>query len=303
MPFFPHPRAPSPARGRGGVWASGCPFSLTPPAPSPARGRGGVWASGCFFLPACLLSPAAPHPPVPRLLLPLIPRPPFNPHGEKGEGGVPMPFFPHPRAPSPARGEGEFGRLDALFPSPPAPSPARGRGGVWASGCFFLPACLLSPAAPHPPVPRLLLPLIPRPPFNPHGEKGEGGVPMPFFPHPPCLSRVEFSGAMRGLRHSRAFCPSSPQPPSPLVGEGGSLGVLMPETGDGTQGLPQKPTPVSTPLPPSPARGRGGVWASGCTPEARAPEVASLPLLEQGARLWPAQAGFALHSRGLMVFE
>jgi len=34
-------------------------------------------------------------------------------------------------------------------------------------------------------------------------------------------------------------------------------------------------------------------------PEARAPEVASLTLLEQGARFWPVQAGFASHSRGL----
>ena len=34
-------------------------------------------------------------------------------------------------------------------------------------------------------------------------------------------------------------------------------------------------------------------------PEARAPEVASLTLLEQGTRFWPAQAGFAFHSRGL----
>ena len=78
-----------------------------------------------------------------------------------------------------------------------------------------------------------------------------------FCPSSPHLSRVEFSGAMRGLRHSRAFCPSSPQPPSPTRGEGGSLGVLMPETGDGTQGLPQKPTPVSTPLPPLPHAGEG----------------------------------------------
>jgi|YNPMSStandDraft_1061717.scaffolds.fasta_scaffold13463_2 hypothetical protein len=40
------------------------------------------------------------------------------------------------------------------------------------------------------------------------------------------------------------FCPSSPQPPSPTRGEG-ELGILMPETGDGIQGLPQKPTLVS----------------------------------------------------------
>jgi hypothetical protein len=35
------------------------------------------------------------------------------------------------------------------------------------------------------------------------------------------LSMVEFLGAMRGLLHSRAFCPSSPLPPSPTRGEGG----------------------------------------------------------------------------------
>jgi hypothetical protein len=35
------------------------------------------------------------------------------------------------------------------------------------------------------------------------------------------LSRVEFLGEMCGLLHSHAFCPSSPQPPSPTRGEGG----------------------------------------------------------------------------------
>jgi hypothetical protein len=49
-------------------------------------------------------------------------------------------------------------------------------------------------------------------------------------------------------------CPSSPLPPSPTRGEGGSLGVLMPETGDVTQELPKKPASVS--------RGEGGVQAS-----------------------------------------
>ena len=44
---------------------------------------------------------------------PSSPRPPFNPHGEKGEGGVQMPFFPHPPSPLPHAGEGEFGRPDA----------------------------------------------------------------------------------------------------------------------------------------------------------------------------------------------
>jgi hypothetical protein len=53
-------------------------------------------------------------------------------------------------------------------------------------------------------------------------------------------------------------------PPAPFshTGRRGSLGVLMAETGDGTQGLAKKSTPVSIPLPPSPTRGEGGVWAS-----------------------------------------
>jgi hypothetical protein len=40
------------------------------------------------------------------------------------------------------------------------------------------------------------------------------------------------------------FCPLSPLPPFSHKGRRGSLGVLMPETGDGTQGLPKKPAPV-----------------------------------------------------------
>ena len=51
------------------------------------------------------------------------------------------------------------------------------------------------------------------------------------------------------------FCPSSPQPPSPTRGEGGILGVLMPETKDGTQGLAKKSTPVS--IPPTPFSRKG----------------------------------------------
>ena len=54
-------------------------------------------------------------------------------------------------------------------------------------------------------------------------------------------------------------------PPAPFFHKGrrGSLGVLMAETGDGTQGLAKKPTPVSIPLAPfQPTRGEGGVWAS-----------------------------------------
>jgi hypothetical protein len=61
------------------------------------------------------------------------------------------------------------------------------------------------------------------------------------------LSMVEFLGAMRGLLHSRAFCPSSPLPHE---GRRGRLGVLMPEMEDGTQGLPKKPAPVRVPHAP-----------------------------------------------------
>jgi hypothetical protein len=52
------------------------------------------------------------------------------------------------------------------------------------------------------------------------------------------------------------FCPSSPQPPSPTRGEGGILGVLMAETGDGTQGLAKKSTPVSMSPTPFSRKGR-----------------------------------------------
>jgi|GEM_PF-6220960 hypothetical protein len=38
-------------------------------------------------------------------------------------------------------------------------------------------------------------------------------------------------------------CPSSPLPPFSPCGRRGELGVLMPATGDGTQGLPKKPAP------------------------------------------------------------
>ena len=49
-------------------------------------------------------------------------------------------------------------------------------------------------------------------------------------------------------------------PPTPFSHKGrrGSLGVLMPETEDGAQGLPQKPTPVSIPPPPFSHKFKGG---------------------------------------------
>ncbi len=51
-----------------------------------------------------------------------------------------------------------------------------------------------------------------------------------------------------------------PHPPAPFSHKGrrGILGVLMPETEDGAQGLPQKPTPVSCPLLPRGEKGESG---------------------------------------------
>ena len=58
------------------------------------------------------------------------------------------------------------------------------------------------------------------------------------------LSRVEFLGEMSDVLHSRA--PLALIPPTPFSHKGrrGSLIVLMAETGDGTQGLAKKSTPV-----------------------------------------------------------
>jgi hypothetical protein len=41
------------------------------------------------------------------------------------------------------------------------------------------------------------------------------------------------------------LCPSSPQLPFSHKGRRGILGVLMPETGDSTQGLAKKSTPIA----------------------------------------------------------
>jgi hypothetical protein len=50
----------------------------------------------------------------------------------------------------------------------------------------------------------------------------------------------------RDARFSAFPCAFAPHPPCPLLpqGEKGESGVLMPETEDGTQGLPKKPTLV-----------------------------------------------------------
>jgi hypothetical protein len=57
--------------------------------------------------------------------------------------------------------------------------------------------------------------------------------------------RVEFLGEISSFLHSRALLPLFPPTPFSHEERRGSLGVLMPETGDGTQGLAKKPTPVS----------------------------------------------------------
>jgi|GEM_PF-5737942 len=60
------------------------------------------------------------------------------------------------------------------------------------------------------------------------------------------LSGVEFLGEMRGLLHSRALLPLIPPTPFSHKGRRGSLGFRKPRMRKGMQGLPKKPTPVST---------------------------------------------------------
>ena len=69
------------------------------------------------------------------------------------------------------------------------------------------------------------------------------------------FSRVAFLGAMRGLLHSRALLPLIPPAPFSHAGRRGSLGVLLPETGDGTQGRAKTSTPFFH-------KGRREGWAS-----------------------------------------
>jgi len=52
---------------------------------------------------------------------------------------------------------------------------------------------------------------------------------------------------MSDVLHSRAPLPLIPPTPFSHKGRRGSLGVLMAETGDGTQGLAKKSTPVRRP--------------------------------------------------------
>jgi len=58
------------------------------------------------------------------------------------------------------------------------------------------------------------------------------------------LSRVDFLGEMSDFVHSGALSPLIPPAPFSHKGRRGSLGVLMPETRDGTQRLSKKSPPV-----------------------------------------------------------
>jgi len=69
------------------------------------------------------------------------------------------------------------------------------------------------------------------------------------------LSEVKFLGEMSSFSHSRAILLLIPPTPFSHNGRRGSPGVVMPETGDGTQGFPKKPASVSNPLLP---QGEGG---------------------------------------------
>jgi hypothetical protein len=104
---------------------------------------------------------------------------------------------------------------------------------------------------------RAPLPLIPLAPFLSRveflGEMSDvlhSRAPLSLIPLAPFLSRVEFLGEMSDVLHSRAPLPLIPPAPFSHEGRRGSLGVLMPETGDGTQGLPEKPTLSRMPLSP-----------------------------------------------------
>ena len=55
------------------------------------------------------------------------------------------------------------------------------------------------------------------------------------------------SSKISGFLHSHALLPLIPPTPFSHTGRRGSLGVLMPETGEGTQGLAKTSTPERSP--------------------------------------------------------
>ena len=73
-------------------------------------------------------------------------------------------------------------------------------------------------------------------------------------------------------------------PPAPCSHTGirGSLVVLLPETEDGTPGLPQKSPPVRFLQPLAPTQGGRGVWASCCLKRKMARQGLPTNLLLQG---------------------
>jgi hypothetical protein len=64
------------------------------------------------------------------------------------------------------------------------------------------------------------------------------------------LSRVDFSGEMRDSLHSRVPLPLIPPTPFSPCGRRGSLGILMPETGDDAQEFSKKTHPCNDPTAP-----------------------------------------------------
>jgi len=138
-----------------------------------------------------------------------------------------------------------------------------------------------------------LVPSSPPAPFSHKGRRGSLGVLLPEtgdgtpgLANQPAPARTRAPEFAPGARASPTACapearaprkgrvpgrdapafpcavaPSSPPAPFSHKGRRGSLGVLLPETGDGTPGLPQKPATVSPPIRRSPteSKGMGGV--------------------------------------------
>ena len=72
--------------------------------------------------------------------------------------------------------------------------------------------------------------------------------PQHLSPRGEKLSRADLLGKVSDFLHSQALLPLIPLAPFSHTGRRGSLGVLIPETGDGTQGLAKTSTPVCEPL-------------------------------------------------------
>ena len=84
----------------------------------------------------------------------------------------------------------------------------------------------------------------------PEGCAGCAGVPPAYAPE----ARAPRKGRVPVLYDPPALCFHT--------GSRGNLGVLLPETGDGTPGLPQKFPPVRFLQLLAPTQGERGVWAS-----------------------------------------